>query len=497
MERTDVLEKIKQYWAGLTIRKKIAAFTGIVFLIIGISIIFNIWMLVFSLTDFNDILKNNSKCNDFVQAMETETELFEEYIKNPEEEKEKMLDKAMEVTRKSVYGLPFSYESMGEVRYAWTWSIRSMYEVYKTRRDTVLAAAEGLENYTEKLYEVYSMQSYLKEYANYLMNATIADGSIVYREKVPVLVAIPWIVIGVGLLFFVIMTEFAKVMNRTMITPIMNLADASKRIANNDYFIEDVELESQDELGELVHAFNKMKYATGEYIMALEERKSALDLLHQEEVRRLEVERRLETMRLEALKNQIKPHFLFNTLNVIGGMAVLENAETTGKMIQSLSSLFRYNLQNTESESTLTQEVKVVRDYMYIQQMRFGERIKYEIDCSVDEHQVHIPAFTFQPLVENAIIHGLSPKEEGGRIHIRIWEENGCLRITVGDTGVGMPPKRLKDLTEQLEREEYSYRSIGLGNIFRRIKLSYPDSSIQIYSRENVGTVVKIGWRYR
>lgn len=120
-------------------------------------------------------------------------------------------------------------------------------------------------------------------------------------------------------------------------------------------------MQNEDELGELVHAFNKMKYATGEYIMALEEKRKTLDLLHEEELEKLETEKRLEMIKLELLKSQINPHFLFNTLNVISGMARLEEAQTTEKMILALSSLFRYNLKTPEQFVLLAKELNVPR----------------------------------------------------------------------------------------------------------------------------------------
>jgi len=223
----------------------------------------------------------------------------------------------------------------------------------------------------------------------------------------------------------------------------------------------------------------------------MEENRETLGRLHDEEVQRLEAERRLETMQLEALKNQINPHFLFNTLNVIGGMAMLENAETTNQMIKALSSLFRYNLQSADTETSLMRELKIVHDYMYIQQMRFGDRISYEIECLVDEEQTKVPTLTFQPLVENAVIHGLSRKEEGGMVYIRIWEEDSDLKISVKDTGVGMEPEALDAVKARLN-EEYGYSNIGIGNVYRRVKLAYPNSSMDISSMENKGTTIEI-----
>jgi sensor histidine kinase YesM len=235
-----------------------------------------------------------------------------------------------------------------------------------------------------------------------------------------------------------------------------------------------------------------MKFATGEYIRAMEESRKTLELLHEEEMQKMEVERRLETMKLEVLVNQVNPHFLFNTLNVIGGMAMLENAETTEKMIMALSNLFRYNLKNSSTETVLSQELSIVRDYMYIQQMRFGERLKFEIDCRMEENSVIIPTFTFQPLIENAIIHGLAPKEEGGKIHIKVWEQDQNIFITVCDTGVGIAEDKLELLKHKLEEGNVSRDSIGVGNVYRRFKIMYPEGRFTIYSRENEGTLIKL-----
>lgn len=491
MKRVSFVERISQKWQAFTIKNKIMAFTLVVFLIITLSVLFNILIVKFSMFDFNIILNENYKCNNFVQTMETEIDLFQEYTKNQGDEKRQQLAEAMEATQEAVYDLTFEYKELGEVRYAYTWEIRSSYEVYAKHRDELLNGPEDQDNYVDRLYEVYEMQSYLQKYGNALMDETIAASSEVYQDKISTLLIVPWIVIGAAVVLIAGMAWLSKAMNYAIVVPVMKLVDTSKKIAANEFLIEDIEVENKDELGELVQAFNKMKYSTREYITAMEEKRETLGKLHDEEVQRLEAERRLETMRLEALKNQINPHFLFNTLNVIGGMAMLENAETTNQMIKSLSSLFRYNLQNSDTETSLMRELKIVHDYMYIQQMRFGDRISYEVECLVDEEETKVPTLTFQPLVENAVIHGLAKKEEGGQIFIRIWNENDDLRICVKDTGVGMSSEVLESLKAKLE-EDYSYSNIGIGNVYRRLKLAYPKSGMDIRSIENEGTVIEI-----
>ncbi len=486
------LTKIEQNWQKYTIRQKIGFYMLTVFLCIFLSVLFNIWVASFSLGDFNNILSESSKSSAFVQAIENETKLFEQFMKSRTAENEQLLKLAMQETEKSIRELPFNYRQIGEDRYSKTWSVKSCYEVYVEKRDAMFEVPQGTVQYVDQLYVVYDIQDYLRGYAAELMSDTLAAGSSQYRAKMPVMICIPAIMAIVAIFIILVMMELSTIMNRTIVNPILKLADYAKRIANNDFFIEDVPIENNDEVGELTHAFNKMKFATGEYIRALEESRRAMDLFHEEELQKLEAERRLETMKLEVLVNQVNPHFLFNTLNVIGGMAMLESAETTEKMIMALSNLFRYNLKNSSSEAVLWQELNVVRDYMYIQQMRFGERLKFKIDCAVEESGAIIPTFTFQPLVENAIIHGLAPKEEGGKIYIRVWEKGEETFITVHDTGVGMTEEKLNKLKRKLEEGNVSRDSIGVGNVYRRFKIMYPDGQFTIYSRENKGTLIKL-----
>lgn len=486
------LRKIEQYLQDYKIRKKIRFYMCTVFLCIFVSVLFNIWVSHFSLGYFNNILSESARTSAFLQAMENESRFFEQYMKSRTKENKLLLDEAMLETKKTIEALPFDYRNIGEERWAQTWSIQNCYEVYVAKRDAIFEVPQGTLQYVDQLYIVYDIQDYLLGYAVELMSATIAAGSTEYNSKMLLLTGIPAVMTIFAIMSILFMLDLSSIMNRTIVDPILKLADFARRIAKNDFFIEDVPVENDDEIGELTRAFNKMKFATGEYILAMEESRKAMDLFHEEELQKLEAEHRLETMKLEVLVNQVNPHFLFNTLNVIGGMAMLENAETTEKMIKALSSLFRYNLKNSKSEASLSQELNVVRDYMYIQQMRFGERLQFEINCGIEESTAIIPTFTFQPLVENAIIHGLAPKEEGGKIHIRVWEKNEDTFITVHDTGVGMSKEKLEQLKKKLEEGNVNRDSIGVSNVYRRFKIMYPEGQFTIYSRENKGTLIKL-----
>ena len=229
MGKTSVRKRIKQFWQALTIKKKIATFTGTVFLIIAVSVLFNVWVVKFSLIDFNRILQDNAAVSELAQALEEESIQFETYIKGNREERES-LDIAIERTGRAVEKLPFRYSEIGEQRYAKTWSIKSCYEVYCQKRDAMLAMGENAPDYIKRLYEVYEMQDYLEEYAATLMNETIEDGDGLYHKKVPMLICMPIVVVVSGIILVTGMMELAALMNQTIISPVVALVKAAQRI---------------------------------------------------------------------------------------------------------------------------------------------------------------------------------------------------------------------------------------------------------------------------
>ena len=182
--------------------------------------------------------------------------------------------------------------------------------------------------------------------------------------------------------------------------PIVSLAASTRKIAANDFDEPDLIIENKDEMGELVTAFNVMKHSTKGYIATMKENNKMQELLHKEELERSEMEKQLGSARLELLKSQINPHFLFNTLNMIASTAQIEDAVATEKMITALSRLFRYNLKSAGTVMPLERELKIIQDYMYLQKMRFGRELRYDTDCAPETLDVLVPSFVLQPLVE-------------------------------------------------------------------------------------------------
>ena len=438
-------DRIRRTWISLPLRKKAGTITVLAAFAVSCSILMNLVTAGFGMNGFRQILEDNSRSASFHAAMETESRTFKTMIRNRSEENRAAYEAACNAARKALEALPYDYDETGPERFAKTWSVRNSYDTYEKRKTVLLSMDEDDPEFVHKLYEIYQIQNYIKSYAGSLQEMNVAAG-----------------------------------VRRYIVKPVQALAEDSRRIAENDYSGPSVLPEGEDEIADLVRAFCRMKLSTQGYIEALKEKHEA--------------EKQLEAVRLQMLKNQINPHFLFNTLNTIAGAAEMEEAETTEKMIQAMSRLFRYNLKSTASVMPFEREKKVVEDYIYLQKMRFGSRIRYTSDCSQDTMDVMIPVFALQPLVENAIVHGLAVKPEGGRLHIRSWIKEHRIFISVSDTGAGIAPERLEEIRAELKRGESQKLGIGVSNISRRLKTMYPDGELVIDSREGRGTVVRMAF---
>lgn len=434
----------------------------------------------YGMKGMGDLLQGNSQSLSFWSAMDREQETFKRYAEERTPENKAEYEAAVKRTGASLGSLPFDYRKIGAKRYASTWSILNMYETYSSARDYLLDMDPEDPEYLKRLYLVYRVQGYLRDHAGNLEQMTVQQGNEKYEARRPLFAIVPAVSILWGAAALVMVAKLNRSVQRSIVRPLVELAEDSKRIGENDFSGPDPLAEGEDEIASLVQAFCSMKASTKGYIEALTEK-------HR-------MEKQLDEVRLQMLKNQINPHFLFNTLNMIASTAEIEDAHTTEKMIHALSRLFRYNLKSTDSLMPLGRELKVVQDYMYLQQMRFGKRIRYETECSPDTLEVLVPSFALQPLVENAIIHGLSSKGQGGRIYVRSWMRGKRLWISVADTGTGISRERLEEIRKGLEAGDERVTGVGVGNIYRRIHGMYEDGELLLYSKEGCGTVVQMAF---
>lgn len=268
------------------------------------------------------------------------------------------------------------------------------------------------------------------------------------------------------------------------------LAQASQAISRGEFDTPDLDESQNDETGHTAKAFNEMKHSMKRQVELLNEKSAMEGRLHAKEMEALELQTLMEREKLQQLRSQINPHFLFNTLNVIMYTSQQEGAERTYALIGSLSQLFRYALGSNESQVPLLREVQIVDEFYALYRARFGERLRlcWHISPEVDLPDTLVPSFILQPLVENAFKHGIGPKEEGGCVDIHIQQEEGTLKITVADNGVGMGTETLEALRNNLKNPPTTGEHIGVYNVAARLRLWGKEYGMDIQSEQGKGT---------
>lgn len=280
-------------------------------------------------------------------------------------------------------------------------------------------------------------------------------------------------------IFISIMISFALTvyLSSNLTNPLRKIQKQMRNISKGN-FERDTSIESTDEIGELGKGINEMAANI----------KALLDFKLKEE----EDRRRLE---LKLLQSQVNPHFLYNTLNSIKWMATVQKAEGIGNMVSALGRLLKNIAKGTSDRITIKEELDLLEDYVFIQNVRYGGRIKFEKEIESQELlQCRIVKFTLQPIVENAIFHGIEPKKDAGRIKIELSRKKGNILISVKDDGVGISEDQIKSLFSNEEKDKSRGLSgMGVKNVDDRLKLSYGKGyGLDILSEVGEFTVVNI-----
>ena len=262
----------------------------------------------------------------------------------------------------------------------------------------------------------------------------------------------------------------AYFVTKTLTRPLEEMTDTAKKIKEGDTRLR-MKVLKEDEIGILGQNFNEM-----------------LDTIEELIGREYKTKLLLNKAEYNALQAQINPHFLYNTLDTMGSIAQMQNCRQVEALCQSLSNIFRYSLDMKHPLSTIAKEMTHLKNYIYVMDVRMQDHVNYVFDIAEEVLKAEIPRLSIQPLVENALNHGLRNSRREKCICIRAKAIGEEMEITVEDNGVGMPEEKVKSL---LETE--SVRSIGIYNIHMRMKMLYgKEYGIKISSKEGEGTCVTL-----
>jgi two-component system sensor histidine kinase YesM len=255
------------------------------------------------------------------------------------------------------------------------------------------------------------------------------------------------------------------------------------KVVSGDFDIKE-SIEGKDEIGELYEDLNKMMQSI----------KQLIHEVYVEKIQKEQLRNRQKEAQFKMLASQINPHFLYNTLETIRMKAFVKGDHDTAKIVKMLGKIMRRNLEVGDKPISLESEVELVKSYLEIQKMRFGEKINYTIQVLCNISQYYILPLLLQPIVENAFVHGLESKQGNGNIDITIRAEKDNFIIAIKDDGLGISEEKLEYLNKCLEDFSSSgKKSIGISNVNQRIKLYYGEEyGMKVNSRVDEGTEVSI-----
>ena len=335
---------------------------------------------------------------------------------------------------------------------------------------------------------------YLQQYTSDLLQTAITEGQGTYSSLSQLNAMLKQVEL-VNTFICVLLGILVIISVWQLLDPVQQMIAASQEIGKGHFDTPDVAVSHHNEIGQLAAAFNTMKYSMVRQIQTLHEKNAIERELHRSETQALELQNTVERSRLQHLRSQIDPHFLFNTLGVILRVSDEEGAPRTRSLITALSQLLRYSLASNDLQVPLSREIRIINEFYEIYHVRFGDRVRMEWDCDeeLDLTQTQVPSFILQPLVENAFKHGIIPKEDGGtvRIILRKYPGGPFLYIAVRDDGDGIPGELLLQIRSGLNAPcgvSVTGDHIGVRNVADRLRLLEPPGTLRIYSRQGRGT---------
>jgi sensor histidine kinase YesM len=414
----------------------------------------------------------NTRSSD---ALEGYYRALQQYKSQMEKLNKVPTDHEMKQMEKTIYGLSVSYVEIAE--------------------NTIQAKrGRNIERYSDYYETSVDIYDYLNTYIYSLNNEQFRANSDNFQVLVNSLHYLELTTTFTLITITIFNIVFLIGLTGSMTKPLVKLAKTANRIAEGQFDVPVIETDSKDEIGVVALAFNRMIASIRQYIISSREQM-------ENEIRMKETEMMMEShlkdVQLKYLQSQINPHFLFNTLNAGAQLAMMEGAEKTCLFVENMADFFRYNVKKINEDATLSEEIKLVDNYIYIMNVRFSGEIHYSKEIDKKLLDIRVPSMILQPIIENAVNYGIRGIEWEGHIKLSIHRDHKDVLITITDNGRGMSDEvKERVLSQQSTEKKSSVDSSGIGltNVVSRLQLYYSrEDVIDISSEgENKGTCVCI-----
>ena len=361
----------------------------------------------------------------------------------------------------------------------------------KDSRQAITSVLDLCENLERKIYQIqettdydqritqlenniYVLTSLVEEYMYTYLYYEAAELNAVQQLVTRQIVVEIALIAVVAALALAVLLRYSIRLSRSITLPLVEMCHRAEKVADGDLTVQEPVPSQIREIRTLSEGMEQMI--------------TRLDAQMRESRQRQESLRKTELALLQA---QINPHFLYNTMDTIIWLIEADKPQEAVEMVSNLSSFFRHSLSKGEDVITLAEEERHVRSYLQIQHARYKDIMEYTVDIDPALNTVRLPKLTLQPLVEDALYHGIKLKRAKGTINITGRLEDGCVVLRVEDNGVGMTAQRLEQLRTAMERQERV--GFGLSAVNQRLILQFgPEYGLHIASEEGVGTTVTV-----
>lgn len=485
---------LRKKWKNLTLQQKLTA----LFLLTAVIVLaVNLYMftLINEMTGrVEEVYVSNVTLNELSGALDRVQDSMEEYLNTKSSDAMEDYYRSEQAYRERLDRL--NTQATDNQMLLTEKNIRGLSESYLELAAEAIQAKRGrnVEKYG-KLYEDLSiLYEEIHTFIYSLNNAQFKDNSRNYQVLLSSLRYMEFISIAV--LFLVLLGNISLIVvsTRSVTRPLHRLARAAGEVSGGNFDIGQIPVQSMDEVGIVTNTFNEMVENIRNYIEQLRE---TMERENQLKERELMMQSHLKDAQLKYLQAQINPHFLFNTLNAGAQLAMMEEADRTGRFLENVAEFFRYNVRKNDEDATLKEEIHLVDNYVYILNVRFSGEILFSKEVDRSLLDMRVPSMILQPLVENSFNYGIRNISWRGRIELSVYRREEEICISIWDNGAGMEPERIEQvLCGHAGEAESSSGSngVGLKNVMERLKLYFRGQArLQIFSEgEGTGTEVLI-----
>lgn len=375
-------------------------------------------------------------------------------------------------------------------------NIYHMSDSYLAKADETIQAKRGrlIDRYKETYAEAEELYGYILSDISRLNELLFKNNSDSYKILQNTLGTIEAISVVVFVVTITVSAMFMSLFLRTITHPLAELAGTADQVSGGNFDVALTEPKSHDEVGVVQGAFNEMVRSVRIYIA--QQKDSMLKEQNMKE-RELLMEAHLKDAQLKYLQAQINPHFLFNSLNTGAQLAMMEDAEKTNIFMLKMADFFRYNVRKMSEDTTLAEEMDAVDNYIYILNVRFAGDIHFSKKVDEKLDNVRTPSMIMQPIVENAVTHGVRDVEWTKKIFLSARRTEKGTVVSVSDNGCGMTPEQIRQVLAGNALHNTSdggSTGVGLDNVIKRLELYYNKKDLLSITSNgiNQGTTVEV-----